>query len=277
MKLSEVTTLGRTVDQQPSYDPAILQAIPRAPLRAQLGVRDTLPFVGHDLWTGYELSWLSPRGVPQVAVLKAWFPADSIALVESKSFKLYLNSYARLQLDGLDAVRLQIGVDLNAATGAVVKVELYPPQRWAELQPHSRAGVCIDEQQIQIEASEHIRPDELLADRSRVLEQTLISHLLKSNCPVTSQPDWASVYLSYRGPAIDPAGLLRYLVSFRETREFHEHCVERIYLDVQDRCQPEYLRVEARYTRRGGLDINPCRVTPNHLDSVTTDLRDWRQ
>lgn len=275
MQLNESTTLGRSVEQQPSYHPNILQPIARAPLRAQLGIGDALPFAGHDLWTGYELSWLAPGGLPQVAVLKAWVPADSPALVESKSFKLYLNSYARLHLPALESVQAQIATDLSAAAGAKVQVQLYAPAQWPSLLPRSREGDCIDQQELEIQACAEVQPQLLSSDPSRQLEQSLYSHLLKSNCPVTGQPDWASVYIDYRGAAIDQAGLLRYLVSFREVREFHEHCVERIYLDLLQRCSPDYLRVEARYTRRGGLDINPCRAT--QAEGVRQDLRDWRQ
>ena len=276
MPVPENTLLGRTVEHEPPYAPSILMPIPRAGTRQALGIAGPLPFAGVDRWTGFELGWLEPGGKPRVAVLRATVPADSPNLVESKSFKLYLNSYARERLDGIDAVRARIARDLSAAAGAEVMVELVEPANWKSLAPGELPGHVIDDLPLAIESSGTIDTSALRSDPAQIVAESLVSHLLKSNCPVTGQPDWASVMIDYRGPAIDRAGLLRYLVSFREVREFHEQCVERIYLDLTRRCAPESLAVEARYTRRGGLDINPRRVSPGH-PALGADRRHWRQ
>jgi len=269
------TLLGRAVEHEPTYSPDLLMPIARAGARAALGLTTALPFVGSDRWTGFELSWLQPGGKPQVAVLRASVPADSPNLIESKSFKLYLNSYARERLAGAADVAQRIGADLAAAARAPVAVELWLPDDWHQLAPRSLPGVCIDELAIDIDHDGGLRCDALTANASDPVAETLVSHLLKSNCPVTGQPDWASVIIDYRGPAIDHAGLLRYLVSFRDLREFHEQCVERIFLDITRRCAPQRLAVEARYTRRGGLDINPYRASAGA--PVIDDRRTWRQ
>ncbi len=269
------TLLGRAVEHEPAYSPDLLMPIARATARAELGLTASLPFVGSDRWTGFELSWLQPGGKPQVAVLRASVPADSPNLIESKSFKLYLNSYARERIAGAEDVRRRIGGDLSTAAGAPVAVELLIPEDWQQLAPADLAGVCIDTLDVTIEHTGTLQPDSLGADRGQRIAETLVSHLLKSNCPVTGQPDWASVVIDYRGAAIDRAGLLRYLVSFRDVREFHEQCVERIFLDISRRCAPEWLAVEARYTRRGGLDINPYRASGGA--PVIDDRRTWRQ
>ena len=269
------TLLGRTVEHEPAYSPDLLMPIARAAARAELGIGTSLPFVGSDRWTGFELSWLEPGGKPRVAVLRACVPADSPNLIESKSFKLYLNSYARERVASVDEVGQRIAADLSAAAGSPVVVELLPPQDWQRLAPAALPGVCIDDLDIAIEHTGTLQPQALSADATEPVEETLISHLLKSNCPVTGQPDWASVVIDYRGPRIERAGLLRYLVSFRELREFHEQCVERIFLDLSQRCAPEFLAVEARYTRRGGLDINPYRASSGAPG--VADRRTWRQ
>lgn len=269
------TLLGRTVDHEPTYSSDLLMPIARAGTRAALGLTEALPFVGSDRWTGFELSWLAPGGKPQVAVLRASVPAESPNLIESKSFKLYLNSYARERLVDAAAVQQRLERDLSAAAQSPVTVELLLPDAWPRLAPRALPGVCIDDLAVDIDHGAGLRPDALTADPTRSQHETLVSHLLKSNCPVTGQPDWASVVIDYRGPAIDHAGLLRYLVSFRDVREFHEQCVERIFLDVSQRCAPEFLAVEARYTRRGGLDINPYRASAGA--PVIEDRRTWRQ
>jgi 7-cyano-7-deazaguanine reductase len=269
------TLLGRAVEHEPAYSPDLLMPIARATARAELGLTAPLPFVGNDRWTGFELGWLQPSGKPQVAVLRASVPADSPNLIESKSFKLYLNSFARERIAGAEDVLRRIGTDLSTAAGAPVTVELLMPEDWQQLAPSDLVGTCIDALDVTIEHSGTLQPDALGADRGQRIAETLVSHLLKSNCPVTGQPDWASVVIDYRGPAIDRAGLLRYLVSFRDVREFHEQCVERIFLDITRRCAPEWLAVEARYTRRGGLDINPYRASGGA--PAIDDRRTWRQ
>ena len=249
--------LGREVAYPDRFDAGLLYPIPRRLAREALGLdAGALPFAGHDRWHAYELSWLDRRGKPQVATATLQVPADSPCLVESKSLKLYLNSCNRARFDSADALRAQVEADLSRAAGAPVAMAFGLPP----LAPP--AGASLDAQDIAIDR--YGPPDAALlgADAGDPVEEILSSALLKSNCPVTGQPDWADVAIAYRGPRIDRAGLLRYLVSFRDHAEFHEQCVERIFTDLQARCAPAWLSVEARYTRRGGLDINPWRATP---------------
>jgi 7-cyano-7-deazaguanine reductase len=250
--------LGRNVDYPRAYDPSLLFAIPRAHGRDALGLADALPFIGADRWHAYELSWLDRRGKPCVASASFEVPATTPQLVESKSIKLYLNAFNASRFDDGEAVRACIARDLSQCAGGTVDVRLGLPAFADD------TGTCIDAQAIDID---HYGPPDaglLRADARDPASETLLSQLLKSNCPVTGQPDWASVRIDYRGPRIDPAALLRYLVSFRDHCEFHEQCVERIFVDLMARCRPQALCVEARYTRRGGLDINPWRATPGH-------------
>lgn len=248
--------LGREVAYPRHYDATLLYPIPRRLGREAIGVAARLPFIGHDRWNAYELSWLEPGGKPRVATATLQVPADSPNLVESKSLKLYLNSFNASRFADADAVRARIEADLSQAAGAPVAMAFgLPPFEQAD------ATTCIDD--LDIDISTYGPPDAALlsADPDDVLEETLASALLKSNCPVTGQPDWADVAIRYRGPRIDRAGLLRYLVGFRDHAEFHEQCVERIFVDVLARCAPHWLSVQARYTRRGGLDINPWRAS----------------
>jgi len=258
MKTPQDSSLGRHVDYPREYDASLLFPIARSLGRDALDIKaDALPFFGNDRWHAYELSWLDTRGKPCVATATFEVPADSPNLVESKSLKLYLNSFNASRFDSDDAVRAAIARDLSNAAGAPVAVAFgLPPLRSDDV------AIDLDAQDIAIES--YGPPDAALlaCDASDEADETLASALLKSNCPVTGQPDWASVRIAYRGPRIDRAGLLRYLVSFRDHAEFHEQCVERIFVDVLARCRPRELSVEARYTRRGGLDINPWRATP---------------
>lgn len=250
--------LGRNVDYPRAYDASLLFPIPRAQGRAALGLGEALPFIGHDRWNAYELSWLDRRGKPHVATATLCVPADSPNLVESKSLKLYLNSFNATVFDGYEQVRARIAADLSAVAGAEVTATFGLP-------PIDRRvpAVLLDSLETQITC--YGPPDAgllALRDERRQVEETLTSQLLKSNCPVTGQPDWARVTIAYRGAALDHASVLRYLVSFRDHCEFHEQCVERIFVDLHALVQPVMLSVEARYTRRGGLDINPWRATP---------------
>ena len=255
--------LGQSVGYPTHYDPALLFPIERAPARAELGLAgNALPFQGADVWNAYEVSWLDTRGKPLVALARFTVPAASACLIESKSLKLYLNSYNQSRYAGDAAVRAQIATDLSRAAGAPVEVDLLLPHRYGEVRLGEPEGRVIDDLPVAIDT---YAPDAGLLRcelGAGVVEETLVSRLLKSNCPVTGQPDWATVEVRYRGTALDPASLLRYIVSFRQHSGFHEQCVERIFVDIQARCQPEALCVHARYTRRGGLDINPWRATP---------------
>ncbi|EMH4163672.1 NADPH-dependent 7-cyano-7-deazaguanine reductase QueF [Pluralibacter gergoviae] len=257
-------TLGKSTDYRDIYDASLLQPVPRSLNRDPLGIRaDRLPFHGGDIWTLYELSWLNDKGLPQVAVGQVELRDTSVNLVESKSFKLYLNSFNQTRFPSWDAVRETLERDLRACAQGDVSVQLFRLQE-VEGQPIARFnGECIDEQDISIEDYEFDAGHLSGAAGDDVVEETLVSHLLKSNCLITHQPDWGSVQIQYRGPRIDREKLLRYLVSFRHHNEFHEQCVERIFCDIQRFCQPETLSVYARYTRRGGLDINPWRSNTN--------------
>ncbi|WP_062536377.1 NADPH-dependent 7-cyano-7-deazaguanine reductase QueF [Mizugakiibacter sediminis] len=256
--------LGRAVAYPETYDPSLLFPIARADKRAELGLAAPLPFAGVDVWNAYELSWLDARGKPAVALAELRVPADSPRIVESKSLKLYLNGYTQTRFDAAEAVRTRIAADLAAATGAEVAVTLLPAARFGEARLAPLAGACIDDLDLAIDDYGPPRPEYLATTPGAEVEEALVSNLLKSNCPVTGQPDWASVQIRYAGAPIDRAGLLRYLVSFRRHSDFHEQCVERIFVDLLRRCAPRRLAVYARYTRRGGLDINPFRATPGY-------------
>ena len=258
MTRPEDSLLGREVAYPRHYDASLLFPIPRAAARAGLGLGATLPFAGHDRWHAYELSWLDARGKPVVETATFLVPAASSHLVESKSLKLYLNSLNATRFDDGAHVRATIAADLSRAAGAPVDVAFgLPPFAVRD------EATCIDALEVDIDV--HGPPDAdllAIAPGAGAASETLRSDLLKSNCPVTGQPDWAGIRIAYTGPRIDREGLLRYLVSFRDHAGFHEQCVERIFVDIMARCRPETLSVEARYTRRGGLDINPWRATP---------------
>ena len=252
--------LGREVAYPSQYAPGMLFPIPRSHGRDEIGIAaSALPFLGHDRWHAYELSWLDARGKPVAATATIAVPAASPMLIESKSLKLYLNSLNATRFSSAEAVRGTILADLSKVAGAAVSVDFgLPPFAAAD-----NDAILIDALDIDIEDYGPPNAAHLALENDTVVEETLRSELLKSNCPVTGQPDWASVRIAYRGAKIDRAGLLRYLVSFRDHAEFHEQCVERIFVDVMARCRPQTLSVEARYTRRGGLDINPWRATPD--------------
>jgi 7-cyano-7-deazaguanine reductase len=256
------SALGKQVAYRDTYAPELLFPIARQGKRGELGLcSNNLPFVGEDLWNAYELSWLDLRGKPVVALARFRVPASSPNLIESKSLKLYLNAFNQERMSGADAVRAVIERDLSATAGEAVGVEILPLNAQLERRFDDPAGFCLDSLDIDIDTY-RLCSDVLRTGGERVTE-TLYSHLLKSNCPVTGQPDWGMLAVRYTGPAIDRAGLLRYIVSFRKHDEFHEQCVERVFCDILGRCAPTDLAVWAHYTRRGGLDINPFRATLN--------------
>ncbi|PJG60539.1 NADPH-dependent 7-cyano-7-deazaguanine reductase QueF [Aeromonas cavernicola] len=265
--------LGQQSDYLSQYSPSLLQPVPRALNRDDLQLGATLPFAGCDMWTLYELSWLNSKGKPMVALGEVSVPATSPHLIESKSFKLYLNSFNQTRCAAIDTVAAMLQSDLSACAGAQVEVRLFSLTH----APHHIAtlpGECIDDQDIEVDQYEFDASLLQGAAGQEMVEETLHSHLLKSNCLVTSQPDWGSVVIRYRGPRLDRQKLLRYLISFRQHNEFHEQCVERIFIDLKHYCQPAQLTVYARYTRRGGLDINPFR---SDFEPVPTNLRLIRQ
>ncbi len=252
--------LGKASVTSEHYDPSLLFPIARAEQRRALGIDGALSFVGVDIWNAYELSWLDPRGKPQVAIGEFRVPATSPNIIESKSLKLYLNSYNQTRIESIDAFRERVSDDLSRAAGAPVAVAVTRSEHFAQFGSGELDGESIDDLPIDIDAYGPPNADALcVRTNAETVSETLVSNLLKSNCPVTGQPDWASIQIGYTGAAIDRESLLRYLVSFRRHDDFHEQCVERIFTDISEQCAPTALSVYARYTRRGGLDINPWR------------------
>jgi 7-cyano-7-deazaguanine reductase len=281
MNTPEQSQLGKTSAYVDQYDASLLFPIPRQAKRDEIGLTGTLPFFGADLWTAFELSWLNSRGKPVVALAHFTIPCETPHIIESKSFKLYLNSFNNTRFGSLEDVQQRLREDINEALwrGApvrqssagvrVIAQEAFEMQKVQELD-----GVNLD--RLDIDCHDYNpRPDLLKADHENPpITETLVSHLLKSNCLVTGQPDWGSVQISYTGAAINQESLLRYIVSFRNHNEFHEQCVERIFMDITRQCQPMKLSVYARYTRRGGLDINPLRTSqPMAIPSNTRTAR----
>lgn len=270
-------TLGKTTSYCSKYNPKLLQAVPRSLNRDSLSLdAKQLPFIGEDIWYGYELSWLNPNGKPIVAVAEFRFPCTSENIVESKSFKLYLNSFNQSQFSSWQDVESLLSKDLSETANGRVNVTLSEVTAFDALAINQGTASCIDH--LDIEVNQYQLDPSLLENAlhatSSIVSESLVSHLLKSNCLITNQPDWGSIFIQYTGKKIAHDALLKYIISFREHNEFHEQCVERIFCDIQKYCQPQELTVFARYTRRGGLDINPFRST-----SLTTgpDLRTIRQ
>lgn len=250
--------LGKKSTYISQYQPDLLFPIERKIKRADIGIHGALPFQGADVWNGFELSWLNAKGKPVVAAAEFIIPANSSHLIESKSFKLYLNSFNNSSFDSFAAVEALLFKDLSTAARAPIAVKLFPLIETPNHMIAHLSGTCLDNQDIRCDTY-NITPDYLQTE-SEMVTETIYSDLLKSNCLVTGQPDWGSVQITYTGKKIDHAGLLKYIVSFRNHDEFGEHCVERIFMDITKHCQPEKLLVYARYTRRGGLDINPYRA-----------------
>jgi len=281
MNSPELSQLGRPVHYTDQYDPSLLYPIARAGKREEIGIAGAPPFFGADLWTSYELSWLNPRGKPQVAIGHFTIPCETPNIIESKSLKLYLGSFSGTVFPSADAVRDRLRADLSEAVwrGAPapssVGVRLLLPELFDQEPVHELDGLSLD--RLDIECTQYTPAPELLksAVDEPPVEEVLTSNLLKSNCLVTGQPDWGSIQIRYSGPQIEQGGLLRYLVSFRNHNEFHEQCVERIFMDVWRRCRPTRLAVYARYTRRGGLDINPLRTS--HPMALPANVRTARQ
>jgi len=268
--------LGKEVTYSEHYNPALLFPIPRPPKRQALGITETLPFAGDDVWYSYELSWLNARGKPMVALGKFTYSCDSPFLVESKSFKLYLNSFSITKFATIADVKKVMVKDLSAAVNSEVSVEIY---LISELPQQGNlghfAGYCLDNLDVDCDTYE-VNPDYLHADDNRIVHEVLYSDIIKSLCLKTGQPDWASVQITYTGGEIDKEGLLKYLVSFRKHQGFHEHCMEQIFMDILQRCKPQKLTLDGRVTRRGGLDIHLLRTTENPIP-LRQDVRLWRQ
>lgn len=267
--------LGQRTEYKNQYDPSLLQAVPRSLNRDSLGITTKQPFtIGADIWTLYELSWLNAKGVPQVAIADVVLDFHSENLIESKSFKLYLNSFNQTRFNSVEEVQQRIQHDLSQCASGQISVKIYKLSALTQQAISDFVGECIDEQDIEID---HYRfSDDYLqhCTSGEIVEETLVSHLLKSNCLITSQPDWGSIQIHYVGKKLDREKLLRYLISFREHNEFHEQCVERIFCDLMQFAKPEKLTVYARYTRRGGLDINPFR---SNFEAIPINIRMARQ
>ena len=264
--------LGQQVAYPGAYDPDQLLPIPRAENRAQLGIGSDLPFTGADVWNAFELSWLDLRGLPQVARGRFIFPCTSPNLIESKSLKLYLNSLNQHRFADRDAAVATIQTDLSQVAGAAVQVMVQPFKGMQELL-EMPDGTCLDALEVacdRYEVDAALLRQQLASSAlgEAVVEEVLYTDLFRSLCPVTGQPDWATVVICYQGAPIDHAAVLRYLVSFREHRDYHENCVERIYCDLMQRCQPQSLSLEANFLRRGGLDINPVRSSSDSINYV---------
>lgn len=280
MNLPEHSQLGKASAYIDQYDASLLFPLPRETKRREIGITGSLPFLGADLWTAFELSWLNARGKPQVALAHITVPCESANLIESKSLKLYLGSFNNSRFADATEVLERLRADLTEAAwrGAVVQnsvgVKLVPAELFDREPIYELDGLSLD--RLDLDCDRYTPAPELLhaATDEAPVSEVLTSNLLRSNCPVTGQPDWGSVQISYFGPQIDQAGLLRYIVSFRQHQGFHEDCVERMFMDIMARCQPHKLSVYARYTRRGGLDINPFRTSyPQALPSNHRNAR----
>jgi len=281
MNLPEHSQLGKASAYIDQYDASLLFPLPRETKRREIGITGSLPFLGADLWTAFELSWLNARGKPQVALAHITVPCESVNLIESKSLKLYLGSFNNTRFADAADVLTRLRTDLTEAAwrGAVVQssvgVTLVAPELFDRQPIEELDGLSLD--RLDLDCDRYTPAPDLLsaATDEAPVSEVLTSNLLRSNCPVTGQPDWGSVQISYFGPQIEQAGLLRYIVSFRNHNGFHEDCVERMFMDIQARCQPHKLAVYARYTRRGGLDINPFRT--GYPQALPANRRNARQ
>jgi 7-cyano-7-deazaguanine reductase len=269
--VSVKSPLGEKSAYPATYSPALLHPISRAENRQVLGISGAWPFHGEDLWNAYELTWLDGRGKPCVATAELRVPANSPNIIESKSMKLYLNSHAMAGYAGPEEIRAVIANDLSESAAAPVAVRLIPLSDAAALR--DLPGVCIDDEDVDCESTD-ADPGLLACTANDAVNEELHSHLLRCLCPVTDQPDMGGLLIRYRGRPIDRGALLRYIVSYRNHNDFHESCVERIFLDIRQRCEPEALTVYARYNRRGGIDINPFR---SDFETTAENIRLARQ
>lgn len=250
--------LGKSSGYEAVYNPGLLFPLLRQNKREEIGIQDGLPFTGVDLWTHYELSWLNAKGKPMVAIADIIYPCESPYIIESKSMKLYFNSLNQTKFDDLSQVQQTVSHDLSQAVGMPVQVTIRDLLNIGDqMLQGGMSGVCIDA--LDVSCKTYTVDPSLLKTQSQIVRETVYSNLLKSNCLITHQPDWASVQIQYTGPQIDHASLLQYLVSFRQHNEFHEQCIERIFVNLMTYCQPHDLLVYGRFTRRGGLDINVLR------------------
>lgn len=265
--------LGQSTDYIDTYTPSLLYPVPRGEARAAIGLEAPLPFRGGDLWHAYELSWLDARGKPVAAVADFSLSCDTQNIIESKSFKLYLNSFSNTRFASREEVKETLEKDLTGCAGGEVKARVLSLGE-AEQMPHmALEGTCLDDIELEIDQYEYA-PELLHVDTGGERSHVLYTHLLRSRCPVTGQPDWATLVVRYRGRPINEQGLLRYVVALRNHQGFHEQIIERVFMDIMARCAPAALTVYGRFTRRGGLDINPFR---SNFESLPPSLRTVRQ
>lgn len=264
--------LGKKVSYDTLYDPSLLFTVPRDKQRKDIGIGNSLPFTGEDIWNAYEISWLNRKGKPEIAIGEFFVPCLSPFLIESKSFKLYINSFYQTPFENVDEVLSILKQDLSNATQEDVRVNLIQPAEYESLCLKRLPGTCLDA--LDIETDIYKVDSSLLKHSSEIVEEKLFSDLLKSNCLGTRQPDWASLYIHYIGPRIIHESLLKYIISYRIHNEFGEHCIERIFMDLLQHCHCQKLTVYGRYTRRGGLDLNPFR---SNFEEPLRNIRDYRQ
>lgn len=271
--MTKDSPLGKKTEYLTEYTPDLLFPIPRAGKRAELGVCDRLPFYGADIWNAYELSWLNANGKPVVALGEFIFPATSPYLIESKSLKLYLNSFNNSKFVSIEEVQQRLQDDLTKTSGEKVACKISFLGDGEQRTLFEPSGECIDDLDIDCDIYSYAPHLLRLDEDGLMVKEILYTNLLKSNCPVTGQPDWATLQIAYSGRKIEHQSLLQYLISFRNHQEFHEQCVERIFIDIQQKCAPSTLTIFAQYTRRGGLDINPYRSTDSYLPSFQRQVR----
>jgi len=266
--------LGQKVEYITTYKPSLLDSIPRAQQRSALGITDeALPFRGMDIWNAYEFTWLNVKGKPEVAQLQLQVPAKSVNIIESKSLKLYLGSYSNTKFSHRGEVISTLEADLTLAARDQVSVTLLSPEQVHQNGLGTLVGQCLD--QLDVDIDEYYwSPDFLTLSSDVIVRESVFTHLFRSLCPITGQPDFASISIQYNGKNISHEGLLKYLVSYRQHEEFGEQIVERIFVDIMNRCMPDRLHVMARFTRRGGIDLNPSR---SHDNNMAGDVRVWRQ
>ncbi len=267
----EKSELGKKAAYETQYNPDKLYPIPRQAKRDEIGIGAELPFYGIDIWNHYEVSWLNQKGKPVTAIAEIIYGCESPNIIESKSMKLYFNSFNNTKCKGADNARAMMERDLTARVGVpvTVKIKLLSEMQDSVL-AHSLPGINIDD--LDVECNEYKVNPEFLKSAGKVVQETLCTDLLKSNCLVTHQPDWCSVQVTYEGKKIDREGLLRYIVSFRNHNEFHEQCIEKIFMHIMEYCKPKQLTVYGRSTRRGGLDINSYRST----QELATEINNTR-
>lgn len=272
--MTEATVLGKKVAYATTYNPSLLETISRSEQRQSLGISEgEMPFRGMDMWNCYDFTWLNSRGKPEVAIAQFQMPCNSVSLIEAKSLKLYLLSFCQTKFSHRSEVQTTLESDLTVAVQAPVSVTLSAPDHAQQDGIGVLTGQCMDNMDVDIE-DYYWNPDYLEIVSNVTVRESLYTNLLKTICPITGQPDFGSILIQYNGRGIDQEGLLKYIISYREHPEFNEQVVERIFMDILNRCQPDKLTVYARYARRGGIDINPFRSLD---ESYAADIRLWRQ